>query len=53
MSSSQTQIINADTDDLEGITQLKFKIDMNLLFKGSDRSKDNMNYILKFRLSLF
>lgn len=23
MSSSQTQIINADTDDLEGITQLK------------------------------
>lgn len=52
MSSSQRQIINTDTDDLEEITQLKFKIDINLLFKGSDRSKVNMNYILKFRLSL-
>lgn len=52
MSSSQRQIINTVTDDLEEITQLKFKIDMNLLFKGSDRSKVNMNYILKFRLSL-
>lgn len=52
MSSSQRQIVNTDTDDLEEITQLKFKIDMNLLFKGSDRSKVNMNYIMKFRLLL-
>lgn len=52
MSSPQRQIINTDIDDLEEITELKFKIDMNLLFKVSNRSKVNMNYILKFRLSL-
>lgn len=41
-----------DTDDLKELTQLKCKLDMNLLFKGSDRTKVNMNFILKCWLSL-
>lgn len=48
----QKQIINTDTDDLKEITRLKCKLDMNLLFKGSDSSKVSMNFILKCWLSL-